>query len=83
VFAVLFVTAALAAPQGALGNYLAAAERMWTRLGINVIWATILIAGAAALIEQGAFGVALAALMAYGARTVLTYLYLRRLTRRP
>jgi O-antigen/teichoic acid export membrane protein len=83
VFAVLFVTAALAAPQGALGNYLAAAERMWTRLGINVIWAAILIAGAAALIEQGAFGVALAALMAYGARTVLTYLYLRRLTRRP
>jgi len=78
VFAVLFLTAAIAAPYGALGNYLAAAERMWTRFHINLLWAAVLLAGAALLIEHGALGVALATLMAYAVRTALTYAYLRR-----
>jgi O-antigen/teichoic acid export membrane protein len=82
VFAALFVTAAIAAPYGAMGNYLVAEERMWTRLRINLLWALILVAGAVLLIDHGALGVALAALAAYGVRTVLTYFYLRRLSLR-
>jgi O-antigen/teichoic acid export membrane protein len=78
VFAVLFLTAAIAAPYGALGNYLAADERMWTRFQINLLWAAVLLAGAALLIERGALGVALAALAAYAVQTGLTYAYLRR-----
>jgi O-antigen/teichoic acid export membrane protein len=77
-FTVLFLTAAIAAPYGALGNYLAAEERMWTRFHINLLWAAVLLAGAALLIEHGALGVALATLMAYAVRTALTYAYLRR-----
>ena len=48
VFAVLFLTAAIGAPHGALGNYLVADERMWTRFHINLLWAAVLVAGAAA-----------------------------------
>jgi O-antigen/teichoic acid export membrane protein len=78
VFAMLFLTAAIAAPWGALGNYLAAEQRMWTRFHIHVVWATVLVAGAVLLIERGALGVALAMLSAYAVRTALTYAYLRR-----
>lgn len=78
VFAVLFLTTAIAAPWGALGNYLAAEERMWTRFSINVVWAVVLIVGALLLIERGALGVALATLFAYAVRTALTYAHLRR-----
>ena len=81
VFAVLFLTAAVAAPYGALGNYLAAEERMWTRFHINLMWAAVLIVAALLLIEHGALGVALATLIAYAARTALIYAYLRRLIR--
>jgi O-antigen/teichoic acid export membrane protein len=81
VFAVVFLTAALAAPYGALGNYLAAEERMWTRFHINLWWAAVLIAGTMLLIDRGALGVALAGLAAYAFRTALTYAYLRRLVR--
>jgi O-antigen/teichoic acid export membrane protein len=81
VFALLFLTAAVAAPYGALGNYLAAEERMWTRFHINLMWAAVLIVGALLLIEHGALGVALATLIAYAARTALIYAYLRRLIR--
>jgi O-antigen/teichoic acid export membrane protein len=78
VFAVLFLTAVVAAPYGALGNYLVAEERMWTRFHINLLWAVVLIAGTAALIEHGALGVTLAMLTAYAIRTALmTYAYLR------
>jgi O-antigen/teichoic acid export membrane protein len=78
VFAVLFLSAAVGAPQGALGHYLAADERMWTRFHLNLLWAAVLLAGAALLIERGALGVALATLAAYACRTVVTYVYLRR-----
>jgi O-antigen/teichoic acid export membrane protein len=81
VFAALFLTAAIAAPYGALGNYLAAEERMWTRFCINLVWAAVLIGGALLLIEHGALGVALATLTAYAVRTALTYAYVRRLIR--
>jgi O-antigen/teichoic acid export membrane protein len=78
VFAALFLTAAIAAPYGALGNYLVAEERMWIRFHINLLWAAVLVAGALLLIERGALGVALATLMAYVVRTALiTYAYLR------
>jgi O-antigen/teichoic acid export membrane protein len=81
VFAVLLLTAAVAAPQGALGNYLAAEQRMWTRFYINLLWAAMIVAGAKLLIEHGAFGVAIATLTAYAVRTALTYAYVRRLVR--
>jgi O-antigen/teichoic acid export membrane protein len=82
VFAIAFLTAAVAAPFGALGNYLAAEERMWTRFHINLVWAAVLIGGTLLLIEFGALGVALAMLTAYAVRTALTYPYLRRLVLR-
>jgi O-antigen/teichoic acid export membrane protein len=78
VFAALFVTAAIAAPYGAMGNYLVAEERMWTRFHINLAWAAVLITGALLLIDRGALGVALATLTAYAFRTGLTYANLRR-----
>jgi O-antigen/teichoic acid export membrane protein len=81
VFAVIFVTAAIAAPYGALGNFLAAEERMWARFHINLVWAVVLLLGTLLLIERGALGVALAALTAYALRTVLTYAYARRRVR--
>jgi O-antigen/teichoic acid export membrane protein len=81
VFALLFLTAAIAAPYGALGNYLAAEERMWTRFHINLVWAAVLIVGALLLIDRGALGVALAMLTAYALRTALIYAYMRRLVR--
>jgi O-antigen/teichoic acid export membrane protein len=78
VFAVLFLTAVLAAPYGALGNYLVAEERMWTRFHINLLWAVVLVAGTVVLIEQGALGVTLATLTAYAVRTgLMTCAYLR------
>jgi O-antigen/teichoic acid export membrane protein len=78
VFAVLFLTAAIAAPYGALGNYLVAERRMWTRFVINLLWAVVLIAGTVLLLERGALGVALATLTAYAIRTALiTCAYLR------
>jgi O-antigen/teichoic acid export membrane protein len=78
VFTVLFLTAVVAAPHGALGNYLVAEERMWTRFHINLLWAVVLVAGAVVLIEQGALGVTLAMLTAYAIRTALmAYAYLR------
>jgi O-antigen/teichoic acid export membrane protein len=78
VFAVLFLTAVVAAPYGAMGNYLVAEERMWTRFHINVLWAVVLLAGAVVLIERGALGVTLATLIAFAVRTaVMTYAYLR------
>jgi O-antigen/teichoic acid export membrane protein len=78
VFAILFVAAAFYAPYGALGNYLVAEGRMWTRFHINLLWAVVLVAGTMLLIERGALGVALATLTAYAIRTVLiTCAYLR------
>jgi EPS I polysaccharide export inner membrane protein EpsE len=78
VFATLFLTAAIAAPYGALGNYLVAEERMWVRFQINLLWAVVLVVGAVFLIERGALGVALATLTAYVIQTALiTCAYLR------
>jgi EPS I polysaccharide export inner membrane protein EpsE len=78
VFSALFVTAAIAAPYGSLGNYLVAEERMWTRFYINLAWAIVLVVGTLLLIERGALGVALATLAAYVIRTLLiSYAYLR------
>jgi O-antigen/teichoic acid export membrane protein len=82
VFVCLFVAAGVAAPQGVLTNYLIARERMWTRLAISAVWAALLLGGAALLIERGALGMAFATLIAYGARTLVIYAYVRRLVRR-
>jgi O-antigen/teichoic acid export membrane protein len=78
VFGLLFVAAAFYAPYGALGNYLVAEERMWTRFQLNLLWAVVLAGGTMLLIERGALGVALATVTAYAIRTVLiTCAYLR------
>jgi O-antigen/teichoic acid export membrane protein len=78
VFATMFIAAAVAAPQGALTNFLVARELMWSRFAINLLWAVILIVLALTLIEWGAFGIAIANLVAYLVRTVLTYALVRR-----
>jgi O-antigen/teichoic acid export membrane protein len=81
VFAVAFLAAAATAPHGALTNYLVARQRMWMRLGINLLWAAALVGGAAVLVQRGALGVAVAMLIAYVIRVTLTYVYARRLAR--
>ena len=81
VFAVAFLAAATTAPYGALTNYLVARQRMWMRLGINLLWAAALVGGAAVLVQRGALGVAVAMLIAYVIRVTLTYVYARRLIR--
>jgi O-antigen/teichoic acid export membrane protein len=81
VFAVTFLAAATTAPYGALTNYLVARQRMWMRLGINLLWATALVGGAAVLVQRGALGVAVAMLIAHVIRVTLTYVYARRLIR--
>jgi O-antigen/teichoic acid export membrane protein len=81
VFAVTFLAAATTAPYGALTNYLVARQRMWMRLGINLLWATALVGGAAVLVQRGALGVAVAMLIAHVIRVTLTYAYARRLIR--
>lgn len=81
VFACLFAAAGVAAPQGALTNYLVARERMWTRFAINVAWAALLLGGTVILLEHGALGVSIATLIAYGVRTAMTYAYVRNLIR--
>ena len=81
VFAVAFLAAAATAPYGALTNYLVARQRMWMRLGINLLWAAALVGGAAVLVQRGALGVAVAMLIAYVIRVTLTYVYARRLIR--
>ena len=81
VFAVAFLAAATTAPYGALTNYLVARQRMWMRLGINLLWAAALVGGAAVLVQRGALGVAVAMLIAYVIRMTLTYVYARRLAR--
>jgi O-antigen/teichoic acid export membrane protein len=77
VFVCLLVAAGVAAPQGALTNYLVARGRMWTRFAIMVLWAALLVGGTLLLIDHGAFGVAIASLVAYSARTLLTYVFVR------
>jgi O-antigen/teichoic acid export membrane protein len=81
VFAVTFLAAGVLAPYGALTNYLVARQRMWMRLGINLLSAAALVGGAAVLVQRGAFGVAVAMLIAYIIRVTLTYVYARRLIR--
>jgi O-antigen/teichoic acid export membrane protein len=81
VFAVTFLAAGVMAPYGALTNYLVARQRMWMRLGINLLWAAALVGGAAVLVQRGALGVAVAMLIAYVIRVALTYVYARRLIR--
>jgi hypothetical protein len=54
---------------------------MWMRLGINLLWATALVGGAAVLVQRGALGVAVAMLIAHVIRVTLTYAYARRLIR--
>jgi O-antigen/teichoic acid export membrane protein len=81
VFVYLLIAAGVAAPQGALTNYLVARQHMWIRFAINALWAALLLIGSALLIDRGALGIATATLVAYAVRTLLTYAYVRHLAR--
>ena len=80
VFVLMFAAAGVAAPSGALTNFLVARDYMWTRLTINIIWGIIIIGMAFFLIDYGARGLAFAAFVSYGIRTWLTYIVVRQIS---
>ncbi|NJO37228.1 MAG: oligosaccharide flippase family protein [Rhizobiales bacterium] len=78
VFVAMLAAAVAAAPQGILGNYLAAENRFWLRFHLNLLWAVCYLAAAFHLVVQGAIGLAIALIIAYAARTLATLVYVLR-----
>ena len=75
VFILMLAAAVAAAPQGILGNFLAAENRFWLRFRLNLLWATCYLAAAYYLVVQGAVGLAIALIIAYAVRTLATLAY--------
>ena len=75
VFVTMLIAAIAAAPQGILGNFLAAENRFWLRFRLNVLWAVCYLAAAYYLVTNGALGLAIALVIAYAARTLATLAY--------
>ena len=75
--------AAVSVVQSALGQGLAAAERMWGVAVCNVAWGGIFVAATHALVDHGAVGLALARLIAQMVLFVgVVWLYRRHVSRR-
>jgi O-antigen/teichoic acid export membrane protein len=81
VFVLMFAVAVAAAPQGILGNYLAAENRFWLRFRLNFLWAVCYLIAAYYLVSNGAIGLTAAMLIAYAIRTLATLLHV--LVRKP
>lgn len=75
VFVFMFGVAVAGAPQGILGNYLAAENRFWLRFRLNVIWAICYLIAAYYLVSNGAVGLTIAMIIAYAVRTLVTLFY--------
>ncbi|MGI9418057.1 MAG: oligosaccharide flippase family protein [Geminicoccaceae bacterium] len=78
VFVVMLSAAVAAAPQGILGNFLAAENRFWLRFRLNLLWAVCYLAAAWPLVNDGALGLATALLIAYAVRTLATLIFVLR-----
>ena len=66
VLVVLVLAGAVAAPLTIVNHALAGAARTWTALGLNLLWASVLVAVTWMLRARGAAGLSLAHLAAYG-----------------
>jgi O-antigen/teichoic acid export membrane protein len=55
-----------------VGNLLGASNRLWLGFWMNAGWAVVLLAATVLLVRWGAFGVALARLIAYGVHAIWT-----------
>lgn len=75
VFVLMFMAAITAAPQGILGNFLAAENQFWLRFRLNLLWAVCYLAAAYYLVVKGAAGLAIAMIIAYLVRSVVTLIY--------
>ena len=78
VFVTMLIAAVAAAPQGILGNFLAAENRFWLRFRLNLLWAICYLAAAWYLVVEGALGLAIALVIAYAVRTLATLIYVLR-----
>ena len=65
---VSLTTCVVVAIQVLAGNMLAASSRMWLGFGMNVLWAAAFLGATWLLVQWGAFGLALARLIAYTAQ---------------
>ena len=65
---VSLTTCVVVAIQVPAGNMLAASNRMWLGFGMNVLWAAAFLGATWLLVQWGAFGLALARLIAYTAQ---------------
>jgi O-antigen/teichoic acid export membrane protein/SAM-dependent methyltransferase len=75
VLATLAGAAVLMAVLDVLGQTLAVAGRMWLGFGLNLAWATVLLAGTRAFCPQGAQGLANAMVLAYTFHAVVVGLF--------
>jgi O-antigen/teichoic acid export membrane protein len=75
VFVLMFMAAVAAAPQGILGNFLAAENKFWLRFRLNVLWAACFLGAAFLLVASGAAGLAAAMVIAYLVRSIVTLIY--------
>ncbi len=75
VFVLMLAAAVAAAPQGILGNFLAAENRFWLRFRLNLLWAICYLAAAWFFVTKGAIGLAIALMIAYALRTLATLAY--------
>ncbi|MDH3660243.1 MAG: oligosaccharide flippase family protein [Alphaproteobacteria bacterium] len=78
VFVLMLTAAIAAAPQGILGNFLAAESRFWLRFRLNLLWAACFLAAAHYLVVQGAAGLGIALIIAYAIRTLATLAFVLR-----
>jgi O-antigen/teichoic acid export membrane protein len=66
ILVVLVLAGAVAAPLTIVNHALAGAARTWTALGLNLLWASVLVSVTWALRTRGAAGLSVAHLAAYG-----------------
>ncbi len=73
VFVLMFLAAVAGAPQGILGNFLAARNQFWLRFRLNVLWAVCYLIAAYDLVDHGAAGLAVSMVVAYTIRSLATF----------
>ena len=69
---VVLVTAGVVVALNPVGNLLGATNRLWLGFWMNAGWAVVMLAATVLLVRWGAFGVALARLVAYGVHAIWT-----------
>lgn len=78
---IAFATAFLVAIETPVGSFIAASGRMWAGFALNAGWALAQIILGLWLVREGAFGLVLAGLLAYGIHGLATFSYAYCITR--